>query len=335
MTQQNKNLSDAYEVMEEWNSCHSAFYQVYKSDISWNLLEQDYLNYSVVDIAGVKSLIAETTPRGVAAGIPERGFWVSLWGQISPNGEGAFVDELEALARSKNKNRISMAADEFHFLPGLPNQDATSIHLLDAFKAKGFTFREVHDLVGRLDTAAARDYIAAGIAIGQKNNWLFGEAKTDNEFDDLEKFLQKEFPGRWTREFQTWRHRKDTGRAYWMLLKEPSGAVFGFSRLALRGRVRPLDQGWTPGPIRLPLYSFPNSGRGEPEDSCLGPIGIASTERGRGAGKALLSLSLQSLLDLGAIRNCIDWTDLVEYYAPLRYQIPRKYWNIWKDLADR
>jgi hypothetical protein len=83
-----------------------------------------------------------------------------------------------------------------------------------------------------------------------------------------------------------------------------------------------------PGALRFPLAA---GSVDSPFDASLGPIGISSSERGRGAGKVLLGLSLQLLLDKNAERLCIDWTNAYNYYKPLGLQVVRRYRSALKD----
>ena len=105
--------------------------------------------------------------------------------------------------------------------------------------------------------------------------------------------------------------------------------MVGFSRLAKRGRVPRLSEGWTPGAMRLPLSP---EAVARDTDSCLGPIGISASERGRGAGKILLGLSLHELSLQRAELTCIDWTNAYNYYTPLGFSVARRYLSFWKEL---
>ncbi|MBW7416523.1 hypothetical protein J9A19_25120, partial [Escherichia coli] len=76
------------------------------------------------------------------------------------------------------------------------------------------------------------------------------------------------------------------------------------------------------GAMRLPLAA--GAARAD-TDSCLGPIGISKDERGRGAGKILLGLSLHELSLQSAEPTCIDWTNAYNYYTPLGFEIVRRF----------
>src|SRR5262249_5055703 len=132
--------------------------------------------------------------------------------------------------------------------------------------------------------------------------------------------------GRWSREFQFWNSRQDTKRAQWFVLTTAkSPEILGFARLAVRSHHKPLDQGWNPGALRLSTDSNFSA-----TDGCLGPIGVAKSLRGQGAGRVLLAHVLHTLKTQGSKEICIDWTDAIQYYSALNFKEARNYWTAWK-----
>ena len=317
------------ELLQSWNTCHGAFYQVKDSDLQWNMSEQALVSYSLADVSGVPVLLAEATPEGVQWGILEKGLWVSLFGEIPQGRETDFVRGTEDLARERKKGRIAIGSDEFHFLPGIPSDDPVGVSLISAFDARSFSKAECVDYVGELRGPQCSAYVESSRIEAKKRNWRLVWVKTNEERKELTDFLMREFPGRWSREWKIWQARADVARAFWCLLYDEKSRVLGFSRLAVRGRLPDSGQGWVPGAMRLPLN--PAAGWGN-TDSCLGPIGISAQERGRGAGKILLGLSLYELCLQGANRTCIDWTNAYNYYTPLGFEIVRRYFTVWKEL---
>ncbi|MES2854897.1 MAG: hypothetical protein V4692_03485, partial [Bdellovibrionota bacterium] len=172
-------------------------------------------------------------------------------------------------------------------------------------------------------------YIKAALEMAKSKQFGFFEAVSEIDQASLENFLAKEFPGRWAREFAFWKNNADTARAKWSILKNEADEVVGFSRSAIRGRIMPLDSAWTPGALRFPLEPTRTS-EVFTNDSCLGPIGIAASERGNGTGKVLLGLVLETLRLENADRVCIDWTNAFKYYEPLEFNIARRFWTAWK-----
>ena len=313
------------EVLQAWNACHGAFYLANKEDLVWNLREQNLVRYRREDLAGVPALVGEATETGARMGVLEKGIWVSLYGDVAGK-EAEFAAAAEELARREGKTRVAIGSDEFHFLPGVPLEDAK---LADAFKARGFTAADCADYVGTVENPKCLAYVTEATVDARKRGWILHGVRDDRDRADLTAFLLREFKGRWSREWELWQERSDSARGFWNLLRDEHGKVLGFSRLAVRGRYPETAKGWTPGAMRLPLGN--KHGR-ENTDSCLGPIGISKDERGRGAGKILLGLSLHELSLQGAKLTCIDWTNAYNYYTPLGFEIVRRYLTLWKEL---
>ncbi|MES2963571.1 MAG: GNAT family N-acetyltransferase [Bdellovibrionota bacterium] len=285
------------------------------------------MDYRTCDLNGSAVIYAVASTEGIRAGLSESSLWLSLWGHIAEGREIAFVHSLVEFARSIKKTRVVMGADEFHVVSGVPMTSPSGLRLMNALNSAGFKGMEVADYVGDLSSAATNSYIESGKELIETRSLRFTTCDDDARLDALEVFISKEFPGRWTRELQVWRKREDTDRAFWMSLEDTSG-IIGFARMAIRGRVKAFDQGWTPGAMRLPLRSAVASSY---DDSCLGPIGIAASQRGQGTGKALLGLVLRTLRENHAARVCIDWTNAFKYYEPLEYKRARRIWTSWKD----
>lgn len=295
----------------------------------WNLREQRLVRYWRAELAGIPVLWAEAAPEGAELAVVAKGLWLSLFGEIPDGKEAEFAAAAEGFARQNGKTRLAVGSDEFHFLPGIPADEPGGARLAEAFKGRGFRSADCADFLGDPGSGACRAYCDAAAADAEKRGWTLRLVDNDQDEEELSAFLAREFKGRWSREWVVWGRRKDTGRAFWNLLRDEKQTVIGFSRLARRGRLLPAGEGWTPGAMRLPLAA---GARREDTDSCLGPIGISASERGRGAGKILLGLSLRELVLQGAKLTCIDWTNAYNYYTPLGFEIARRYLTVWKDL---
>lgn len=315
-------------LLDQWRECHGAFYQVRREDVVWNFSAQDLVRYEFVELGGVPCLIATATDKGAEFGISSKTLWISLFGRLDPGGSTTFVEAAEKFAKDRAKTRLMYGGDEFHFLPGVP-EDPMGDELIYACRSRDYQEADSADYVGKLQTTAVTQYITTAQTQASQLGWsLIEVARPDGE-EKLREFLQSEFKGRWSREFEIWRSRTDTSRAFWNILKNEQGIVVGFSRLGVRGRYSP-GEGWSPGALRLPQSeeAIPDLST----DACLGPIGVSSKERGRGAGRILLGLSLQNLLSKNAERLCIDWTNAYNYYKPLEFQVVRRYRTLWKDF---
>lgn len=318
-----KTLFD--QLLEEWNRCHGAFYRLNADDLLWNLQSQELVAYRLEKMSGVPCLLAMASAQGIAAGLPAKSGWLSLCGEIPHAETGEFVRSIEKWAHENNRARLNIFGDEFHFLPGIPVNEKSGEALKQILVKNGFEGSESVDYVGELDALPVKKYTHDAVEHAAKNGWQLRMASQGSDLKQLEQFLERDFSGRWLREFRFWRAGNDTGRATWWLLNKQDGDIFGFARLSVRGRIN--GRAWNPGALRLPLSETEAAG---PEDGCLGPIGVAVTARGQGAGKALLGLSLGALKDMGAKRICIDWTDAYNYYKPLEFKLVRSYWSSWK-----
>ena len=321
--------ADPAQVLRAWNACHGAFYRAEEADLRWNLERQDQLRYLATEWAGTPVLLGQATGEGIKRGILEKGIWASLFGEVREGDEAAFAAAAESYARAQGGGRLAIGADEFHFLPGIPVDDPAGERLASAFVARGFSSKACVDYVGSVRGSACAAYVESACADADRRGWSLRLVKGAEDQEAMTVFLAREFPGRWLREWEFQRAREDTGRAFWNLLRDEHARVIGFSRLAKRGRIPQPDSGWTPGAMRLAFA--PGTGPRD-TDSCLGPIGIAASERGRGGGKILLGLSIHELRLQGAELLCIDWTDAYNYYTPLEFPAVRKYRSVWKEL---
>ena len=115
-------------------------------------------------------------------------------------------------------------------------------------------------------------------------------------------FLFTEFGGEWWHETRWF---LDTGGdpAELLLLRDANDRILGLARI----------HGPTTRPIGPPHFW---AARRSPESGGLGPIGIAAELRGRGLGRALLTVALDRLRRRGLIDVVIDFTTLLGYYGP-------------------
>jgi len=324
--------TEARLCLEQWNRQASRSLQIRMADLEWNFRAQNLLSYRVDQVAGVPVIYAVVTEIGAGFGLSVGSLWLSLWGEIAAGDEVRFVAELEKLAVHEGKHRLVFGADEFHFLPGIPSDTVSGQRLMAAVKAAGYEGDVVADYVGPAHSPAVDAYIAQARGREGLGDFELRPVETHERLSELETFLAREFAGRWTREFRFWRSRSDCRRAFWMALtKGASSEILGFARMAVRSRVEPLDTAWTPGSLRLPLWQTGETDtQWNATDSCLGPIGVARSLRGQGAGRALLGRVLETLQSRNADRICIDWTDAFHYYEPLQFLKVRQYQTAWK-----
>ncbi len=332
MGSRNPALDEWKLVVHEWNRIQGPYLQVRDCDVLWNLTQQPLVQYRFARLANTPVLYGIASDEGLASGLSGSSLWLSLWGEIAAGAEDGFINELLDLVRREKKSRCSIGADEFHFVPGLPMESDLNKRLLDSLVRHDFKIVESCDLIGELESEAVSRYIDEAASRAESEGWQLLPASSPEEKEELRRYLAIEFPGRWTREFEYFLRYEDAKRAIWYLLRAPNRWTVGFARIAVRSRYQPLDEGWTPGALRLPLHTAPASGWSA-NDGCLGPIGVSSSQRGKGTGRLLLGLVLRSLRVNGAKRACIDWTDAMKYYSPLQFKIARRFGSASKTVA--
>lgn len=331
-------------VLADWNRRHPAELQVHDRDLLWNLTAQDLVSYRAARIDQTDVIYGLATGAGLEAGLSPRSLWVALWSEVAPGKEREWLAGLQAFAKSQGKTRLSIGADEFHFVPGLPLLTEEGQNLAVSAESMGFQGSQETDFVGSLQTEPVRRYIESALAIADERGLELVPVETEPQIEDLKMFLQREFPGRWSREFIFQHRRKDTACATWARLWQKESGTIGFARWALRGPSAGVGETWYPGALRLPLIAprnaplnapksgFAESAMREASDCCLGPIGVALSARGQGTGRALLGLVLRQLSRRGGKQLCIDWTDAIQYYAPLGLARVREFRTAWKSL---
>lgn len=135
--------------------------------------------------------------------------------------------------------------------------------------------------------------------------------------DELQRFLLREFPGRWSFEFREFLREGGRPGDYMLLLQGPT--IQGFARMTFADSEQPLD--------RFFMHRLP-----EPWAQ-LGPIGISGTCRDRGFGQALVRAALEHFRQRG-IRGClIDWTTDPNFYRRFGFNEYRSYLLLSKQLA--
>lgn len=319
------NFEHELKILESWNSCRSSSYTIQKEHFLWNLKYQSLIDYSVIEFESRPLLIAVASNEGVAFGLSPETLWLSLWGPV-PNAKcKSFVEFLGAQSRRLRKNRIQIGGEEFHFLPGAPDEDPSDQLLIQGFLDQKFHKSHVVDLTGLASHPLIDRYIIDSTAQAKLQG-----LQLNQEHTELDQFLSKEFPGRWHREFLYWLKNPTQSKSKWLTLLDSQQTAVGFARISKRS-FADQNSDWTPGALKLPLR--PGSPP-VPSDGTLGPIGIANSHRGKGSGKVLLGLTLQALRQNQVERICIDWTNAFKYYEPLGFERIRSYQSIWRTQSQ-
>lgn len=315
------NFENQLKILEIWNANRSPAYTIQKDHFIWNLKHQNLIDYRVVEFEEQLHLIAVASGEGIVFGLSPETLWLSLWGPV-PNAKCKnFVEFLGDHARRLRKTRVQVGGEEFHFLPGAPDEESADQNLIQGFTDFSFQKSHVVDLTGSASNPLIDHYILESTAEAQSQ-----KIQLVQEHTLLDQFLAKEFPGRWHREFLFWTRNSNRSKSRWLTLLDSERSAIGFARISKRSFADQISD-WTPGALKLPIRPGASP---VPSDGTLGPIGIANSHRGKGSGKVLLGLTLQALRQNQVERICIDWTNAFKYYEPLGFERIRSYQSLWR-----
>ncbi|HLZ56148.1 MAG TPA: GNAT family N-acetyltransferase [Ktedonosporobacter sp.] len=143
------------------------------------------------------------------------------------------------------------------------------------------------------------------------------EAARKPDVEDILSFEQREFPN-WLMHYQRCARLGD----YQDLLvarDQQDGRVVGTTLMYTSAS----------HPERTDVIWQPLLGK---DAGAMGAVGVASSERGRGIGIALVARASDLLKGRG-VGNCyIDWVELTDFYAKLGYEKWRSYHTSWREL---
>jgi predicted N-acetyltransferase YhbS len=225
----------------------------------------------------------------------------------------AIVTRLLDHARAEGVDRVRLGGGIHYLFPGVPRDLAGAEAFFAALGAR--YEHETFDLRTSLDGHATTDRDRAALAEAA----LVVRPMEPPEDEAFITFLDRAFQLDWVHD-QGW--AMDHGMPVSdVLLLVPAGGsggsvaarkIAGFATIHQRGNA-PLF-----GPRFWEDLLEPSSGG-------LGPIGVAERLRGRGLGRALLAVALDTLHSRG-VRDCvIDWTTLLGYYGPFGFQPWKSY----------
>ncbi|MCC6277086.1 MAG: GNAT family N-acetyltransferase [Oligoflexia bacterium] len=198
------------------------------------------------------------------------------------------IKYLDEQARELGAPRILFGGGEPHLFPGVPLCDSEK-KWLEYFQPSGPV---VWDFLADLESLK--------LETGDTSDWKLSSPKTKNAETQLLEFVAQEFGGRWEREIA---HDFSHGQGEHYFSFENDGKIIGYVRLyGWR------DDYWAPGVY----FSGPGRGVGG-----LGPIGVASSQRGLGFGTTLLRESLIFLKQKGLKTVRIDWTTEKKFYEQM------------------
>ncbi len=215
----------------------------------------------------------------------------------------------EQSLRTKGAKTVVLGQDPWHYFPGVPSE---YIDTVEWFKKKGYVeFGEQYDLYCRIN---GEDKITLPALPEVEFKIL-----SDVQKDSFVEFLSKCFPGRWEYEALKYFEKGGTGREF--VVAEKRGKMIGFCRI---------NDSKSPF-IAQNVYWAPLF---EEELGGIGPLGIDPHERGKGYGLAIVQAGMYFLNRRGVRNIVIDWTNLVDFYGKLGFQIWKKYLELKKTILN-
>lgn len=216
--------------------------------------------------------------------------------------------EVKKILLNRGVRKLHFGQDAWHFFPGCPEDFSALKNLL---MVEGFSEGpEAFDLERDLTDYKAPHPLPEGYT---------ARPVREDEVDKFREFMQSEFPGRWQYDAFEKINREGCPDCIVGLFKGDD--IVGFARVqkwddkvAMAGGVwrKDLGENW----------------------GSLGPIGIASSLRGKGLGHSLLGAALEHLKSKGVQRCLIDWTVLDKFYETHGFEITRRYRGMSLDLES-
>lgn len=205
--------------------------------------------------------------------------------------------------RERGVYKLVFGQDSRHVLPGCP-VDAAALRdflVIEGFQDAGECWDVMNDL-------AQYDPPAEWLAPLDKSHRV--EPLAADDLGKFQKFINREFPGRWT--YDTLDKIQVEERPGVVSVLFIDDAIEGFA----------LTQDWT---CRTPINGGSFRSALGPNWGALGAIGVSAGVRGNGYGDALLAASLLGMKEKG-VRNCIiDWTGLLSWYGKHGFEVRSHY----------
>ena len=217
------------------------------------------------------------------------------------------LDKTEKALKEDGASEILLGSDPLHFFPSIPAEYENSAKW---FEGKGYTYTgNEYDLLAAYDPLVKSEMPQLdGVDI---------EIASIQDKEELLRFMNQVFPGRWEYETIRYFQKGGTGREFVLLKK--AGKVIGFCRINDdQSPVIYSNVYWAP------LFSEPLGG--------IGSLGVDPVERGNGYGLAAVLAGIATLRSRGINRIAIDWTAIVDFYGKMGYQIWKEYRKYRKTL---
>ena len=204
-----------------------------------------------------------------------------------------------------NKKVLYLGKDFYNFFPGLPID--LKKHL-EWFEKRGF-----NRLYNTCDLIKNKDNL-----ITLRNDKIRYVLGNQVKKEDLLEFLNNNWPGRWTSEARDYFECGGEGKEYVIGLDNEK--IIAFAKI-----------GYPTTDTKLISYSLTwrdkfNSLGG------IGPLGVDKSYRGQNIGFDIVAYATNHLIQNGAEDIIIDWTNLLDFYRKLGYEVWKTYEYLQKNL---
>jgi GNAT superfamily N-acetyltransferase len=207
------------------------------------------------------------------------------------------LQKAEDALKENGVQQVLLGRDPWHYFSGIPEEYS---HVKEWFNKRGYSYsKTVYDLYGTMDRQHRTDLLP------QLEGVMF-RILNKADADRFITYLHQSFPGRWEYEAIHYFQCGGTGREFLVLEKEDQ--IIGFCRL--NDSKSPLiaqNVYWAP------LFSAQLGG--------IGPLGIDRKYRKHGYGLAIVQAAIYLLHQRGIQNIVIDWTELVDFYRKLGFDV--------------
>ena len=300
------SVSDFDEIRKLWNEEVGFIFPITEKLFNHHVVNSLYLapNASYVaylDNKLVGVIITKTYSGDEILAYNDRA-WISLFyvsKHFRKRGIGSLLlEKVVDEAKKMGKKMIQIGQDLGNFFPGIPcDFDNLTAPFLEkrGFKMLGYT----HDLL-------IKEPFNKEIVI--KNDLDYRYA-TLSDKDELLKFMEKNFPGRWNFELKEYYKNETKFNNYFIARNEEK--VVGFVRVNRKENEN---------------ISYNINWYDRFDDLIgIGPLGVDKDERGKGISKEMLSVLLKGFADQGKNEVMIDWTGLLVYYQQFGFEVWKCY----------
>lgn len=213
------------------------------------------------------------------------------------------LETIESEFKKLNKSTYYVGRDYLNFFPALPHDLKNS---LEWFKKRGYeTSYSTYDLICKNKEI-----------IPIVNKQLEYRCGTIDDKNNIIDFMNRNWPGRWTKEVVDYFDNGGTGREYLLCLKD--NKIIAFSKVCYPN-------------TNIILISYSHTWRNKFNAlGGIGPLGVDKEYRGCHIGHDIVAYAKNILLDHSVTDIIIDWTGLLDFYRPFGFEVWKSYYYLTK-----